>query len=298
MSNAIFGANGYIGSHLAGYLFSHGEEVCLFDRQEKPSSPGLEYHSCDISSLEFWQNFPVDEFSAIYFMAGLSGVEDSFKNCHDFIGVNVNGLLNLLQRLEPLGTKAPKIIFPSSRLVYRGGGEVTEESPLEARSVYAASKISCECLLQAFHHRYGIPYAVLRIGVPYGEFVNRDYSSGTLFFFKRRVFAGKPIIVYGDGQCSKTYTYIKDLCCLFRIAALSSNVEGVYNVGGHNYTLREVAETVASAYNGVVQFAPWPQSASSVEMGNIVLNSTKLSSTIGYYEYERMENLPRLGVCL
>ena len=107
----------------------------------------------------------------------------------------------------------------------------------------------------------------------------------------RQALVGRPITVYGDGQCTKTYTYIEDLCMVFHKAITNSGVLGIYNVGGHDYSLKEVAEMVAKAHNGTIEFVPWPEEALSVEMGNISLNAAKLAGAIGFIEYKRMEEL-------
>ena len=288
---AIFGSNGYIGRHLSGYLHDNGDDIQLFDIQEAAIDGQGEYCKCDVLNSDWWGTFVPTDFDAIVFLSGLSGPERSFQLAERYEDVNVKGLLHLLQRLALFGKMAPKVIFPSSRLVYRGGGVVTEDSPLEARSVYAANKIACEGLLSAYHHRYDLPYVALRICVPYGNLVSNDYSYGTLGFFVRQAMAGKPITVYGDGLCTKTYTYVEDLCKIFYKVIVEQRAVGVYNVGGHEYSLKEVATMVATARNGVVEYVPWPDEASRVEMGNISLNSSKLADVIGFVEYKAMEDL-------
>ena len=288
---AIFGANGYIGRHLTRYLQQLGIVVKLYDVQNVSVDCAIPYYRCDVTNTDWWQTFTPTDFDSILFMSGLSGPERSFQFAEEYEDVNVRGLMQLLHKISCLGKNAPKIIFPSSRLVYRGGGSVTEDSPVEARSVYAANKIACEALLSAYHHRYDIPYVAFRICVPYGNLISKDYSYGTVGFFMRQVLSGEPITVYGDGQYTKTYTYIEDICKIFHASIANSGISGVYNIGGHDYTLKEVASMIAKAHNGRIEYVPWPESAQRVEMGNISLNSTRLADAMGYVEYRRMEDL-------
>lgn len=287
---AIFGANGYIGRHLSSYLHDKGGDVQLFDIHDVAIDGQVEYCKCDVLNCDWWKKFVPTNFDEIVFLSGVSGPERSFQLAERYEDVNVKGLLYLLQRLSRLGKMAPKIIFPSSRLVYRGGGVVTEDSPLEARSVYAANKIACEQLLSAYHHRYDIPYVAFRICVPYGNLISKDYSYGTVGFFMQKALSGEPISVYGDGQCTKTYTYIEDICKIFHASMANADINGVYNIGGHDYSLKEVASMVARAHNGRIEFVPWPESARRVEMGNISLDSTRLACVMGFTEYRRMED--------
>jgi len=70
--------------------------------------------------------FDTDLGDAVF--AGVSGTEDGFADAVRYTNVNNIGLLNLLVKLSPLGRNAPKVIFPSSRLVYRDGEALLVES--------------------------------------------------------------------------------------------------------------------------------------------------------------------------
>ena len=244
-----------------------------------------------MTSSEFWNSFDFQVYETIYFFSGLSGPERSFKEAFAYNEINEVGLLNLCRKLAPHGKDAPKIIFPSSRLVYRGGMRVSEDSPLEARSVYAANKIACENILSAYHHRYGIQYAALRICVPYGNMVGTAYSYGTIGFFLKCIKENRPVTVYGDGSNRKTYTFISDLCVIADRISAREVASGVYNVGGYDYSLMEVAMILSARFGGSVKKVPWPDAALRVEMGDISLDSTKLDRAIRFDRYERFEDV-------
>ena len=286
---AIFGVNGYLGRHLAHWMGRCGFYCVGYDVQSIGAVNAKEYFKCDVTDECFWGSFDASQYSSVIFLAGRSGVEASFRDSRSFVGINVLGLLGLLERLKNLGEKAPKVIFPSSRLVYNGGGEVSEMSERRARSVYAATKTACEELLSAYHARYGIKYVSLRICVPYGNILSNDYSYGTIVSFMAQLRQGKPITIWGDGSIRKTYTYIEDLCRIVEKICTKSIASGPYNVGGCDYSLKEVAELMVSRFGGSYTLLPWPEYADNVEMGNISLNSRKLNSVVGI-KYEKMEN--------
>ena len=146
---AVFGGNGYLGCHLSAHLLAKGVLCDVFDVQQTSLGKATKYVRADVTSSEFWNSFDFQVYETIYFFSGLSGPERSFKEAFAYNEINEVGLLNLCRKLAPHGKDAPKIIFPSSRLVYRGGMRVSEDSPLEARSVYAANKIACENILSA-----------------------------------------------------------------------------------------------------------------------------------------------------
>ena len=271
---AIFGGSGYLGSQLAAYYAAEGVAHDVFDMP-----------SFDVTRAECWSSFKPPDYSAILFFAGMTGTEKSFIEADRFLDVNECGLLNLLTRLAPLGEQAPKIIFPSTRLVYRGSEEpLTEDAPKEAKTVYAANKLACEYLLQAYHVRYGIPYAVVRICVPYGSLVSADYSYGTIGFFLKQAEMGGPITLYGDGSVRRTFTHVADICrIVHRLVEVQS--VGIFNVGGNTYSLREVAELIAASNGGGVDFLPWPRVAERLESGSTFFDASLLTTIVGGSRY-------------
>ena len=277
---ALFGGKGYLGSQLAAYYAAQGAMCDVFDMP-----------SFDVTQADCWDSFKVSDYSAILFFAGMTGTEKSFTDAERFLDVNERGLLNLLIRLAPLGAGAPKIIFPSSRLVYKGSDDpLTEDAPKEAKTVYAANKLACEYLLQAYHVRYGIPYAVVRICVPYGNIVSSNYSYGTIGFFLKQAASGGPITLYGDGTLRRTFTHVADIClAVFGLA--KSDAVGVFNVGGENMSLLEAAKIVAKKKGVEVVFVPWPDDAFALESGSTVFDSSKLQSMIGWQIGKKLEGM-------
>ena len=280
MKVALFGSNGYLGPQLAYDFGRRGVEVVGFDVPD-----------CDVTDSSFWERFEPSAYDEILFFAGKTGTEKSFVEADSFCAVNEMGLLGLLKRIAPLGEKAPKVIFPSSRLVYKGTeSALKEDDPKEAKTVYAANKLACEFLLQAYNIRYGIPYSVVRICVPYGSLVSRDYSYGTIGFFVRQAANGGPITLYGDGKIRRTFTHVGDIAeAVYRLA--SSDVIGVFNIGGHTYSLGEVAGMIARQKKVAVEFVGWPDVAFRLESGSTFFDDGRLCRETGAMSYKDIAQL-------
>lgn len=270
---AIFGSRGYLGTQLSAWFSKRDWEVEGFDRPE-----------CDVTSESWWQSFDVARYDCILFFAGLTGTEKSFAEADDFLSVNERGLLNLLKLLAPLGAEAPLVIFPSTRLVYKGAElPLSEDAPMEAKTVYAANKLACEALLQAYAARYGLRYAVTRICVPYGSLVAHDYSYGTVGMLLKQAASGK-ITLYGDGRQRRTFTHVVDIC--ERIGVLAEKgVTGVYNIGGHTYALCDIARRIADREGAIVAPVSWPDAARRMESGSTFFDSSRLDLATGLNDY-------------
>jgi len=274
MKVALFGSHGYLGRQLSYDFKRRGAEVYDFDMPE-----------CDVTDTSFWQVFDPSAYDSILFFAGKTGTEKSFTEADSFCAVNELGLLGLLKRLTPLGENAPKVIFPSSRLVYKGAeAALREDDPKEAKTVYAANKLACEYLLQAYHVRYGLPYVVARICVPYGSLVPGAYSYGTVGFFVKQAETGRQITLYGDGRTWRTFTHVGDIAeAVYRLS--QDGGVGVFNVGGMKYSLEEVARMIAKRKGARVEFVPWPELAHRLESGSTFFDASKLDMAIGLLTY-------------
>ena len=141
MKIAVFGCNGYIGRHLVNYLSSQKiYKITCFDIHE--NFYGLEivnYEKLDITKMD--EVSKCQFYDYIYFFCGLTGTKESLKNYFDFIKINEIGLINILEHYKDDIYK-PKIIFPSTRLIYKGvtGKLLCEESEKEFKTIYALNK--------------------------------------------------------------------------------------------------------------------------------------------------------------
>ena len=275
---ALFGANGYLGTQLATACRLADEACDLYDLP-----------SADITDAAFWETFDPARYSSILFFAGLTGTARSNANRELYEKVNVEGLARFLARLEPLGAAAPKVIYPSSRLVYRGTDlPLTEDAPKEAKTVYAENKLTCERMLEEAGARWGLRYAVLRICVPYGMLAPSERSYGTLGFMIGQAREKGRIVVYGDGSQRRTFTHVSDVCRIVRRLA-DGPWTGIFNMGGCDRSIRDVAELVAARMGATVALEPWPAEALALESGSTVFDSSRLDGETANAGYRQIE---------
>ncbi|MBI4864041.1 MAG: NAD(P)-dependent oxidoreductase [Candidatus Riflebacteria bacterium] len=284
MRVVVFGANGYLGRHLVLAASRRGDDVLATDNHPRSRDAWPNYLPLDVTDAGSWDQLDT-AVDAIFFFAGLSGPLASCERPQEFVAVNESGLLGLLNRLRRAGSRA-RVVFPSSRLVYRGqtGVRLTEESPKECRSVYAATKLVAETYLQIYRHLYGLSYTVCRICVPYGNLIDLEYSFGTMGFFLRQAAAGKDVPLYGDGRQRRTFSHIEDVCRQVLAASAHPEADGrVFNVGGGDHlSLLEAALRVASRFRVGVTSVPWPDADARIESGDTMFDSSALESLIGF----------------
>lgn len=275
----VIGANGYIGKHIVSYLQRHYDvNVDSYDIVTECDLPN--YHKVDLTDKESIKVLSLD-VDYIFMFAGLTGTYNGFNEYEKFISINELGLLNLLDAIKSSEYR-PKVIFPSTRLVYKGVDKpLKEDDQKESKTIYAANKLACEGYLQAYHDSFDIPYTIFRICLPYGNLLSTDYSFGTVGFFIRQAKAGKDITLYGGGNIKRTFTHMEDLCYQIIEGSFQHDSNGqTYNVGGETLSLHDAAEIIAAKYGTRVVDIPWPERDLRIESNHTYFDDTKIRSLL------------------
>lgn len=274
----LTGAAGFIGSHLAERLCGRGDRVTGFDnfdpfyaRQVKERNlagllgrKGFALVEGDLTDPhDVDQAFdvagPVD---SVVHLAALAGVRPSIASPGRYWNVNVNGTLQLLHACRACGVE--RIVFASSSSVYGMDSEVpfSERDPCNRPlSPYAATKRAGELMAWNHHYLYGAAVTCLRFFTVYGPRQRPDLA---IHKFTRRIAAGRPIELFGDGTTSRDYTWIDDIvdgtvAAIDEQADEGSAAYRIYNLGGsHPTSLKELVDRISSALGkpAIIEWGP------------------------------------------
>lgn len=285
---AIIGSNSYIARNLIFKLSQKPDQfqLALYDYTDSHIDDSEGYTRIDILSKESVKNINFN-CDAMFMFVGKTGTANGFDNYEDYIDINEKALLNILNEYVEQNSEA-KIIFPSTRLVYKGSKDkIQENSVKEFKTIYAINKFACEQYLSMYSRTFGVKYCIFRISIPYGTLISNASSYGTAEFMLNKAINGENITLYGDGNIRRTLTYMGDLCDILITGALSDKfINDIYNIGGEDYSLSEMAELIAKKYSVEVEYVPWPKMAEAVESGNTVFDSEKLDA---YYHNYKMK---------
>ena len=225
----VTGAAGFIGSKVTELLLADGHTVVGVDnmndaydvrlkewrRAQIAGHPNFEFHQVDISEQAalaalFAQlaNRPAP-LAAIINLAARAGVRQSVENPWVYIDTNTTGTLNLLELARQHGV--PKFVLASTSSLYGQHNPMPYREDADTNqplSPYAASKKAAEAFCYTYHYLYGIDVTVFRYFTVYGPGGRPDMS---LFRFVQWTAEGRPVLVYGDGQQSRDFTYVDDI---------------------------------------------------------------------------------------
>jgi UDP-glucose 4-epimerase len=132
-------------------------------------------------------------------------------------------------------------------------------------SPYGTAKLTSEYYLATFSQLFGLEAVALRYSNVYGPRQNPHGEAGVVAIFGKRLLAGEPITIYGDGEQTRDLVYVEDVAAANLLAAerpllpLASLDARAYNVGtGVQTTVNRLAELIAQAAGrtGEVRRAP------------------------------------------
>jgi len=236
----VTGGAGFIGSHIAEGLLERGYHVTVIDDL---STGKIENISSLISNinLEFINGSIMDcillnkvfkDADYVFHEAAIPSVPRSIENPVASNRVNVEGTLNVLVAARDNGVK--KAVYASSSSVYGDTPTLPKKEDMipNPQSPYAVSKLTAEYYCRVFSKIYSLPTACLRYFNVYGPRQDPDSQySAVIPRFIKSLRADKPPIIFGDGEQTRDFTFVKDVAKA-NIMAAESDASGVFNVGG------------------------------------------------------------------
>jgi UDP-glucose 4-epimerase len=234
MKILVTGGCGFIGSHIVDSLIENKHEVAVVDNLSSGKidnlNPTAQFYKTDITSKELKYAFEAFKPEVVYHEAAQIDVQKSIKEPEFDARVNILGTLNLLECCNLFGVK--KILYASSAAVY-GNPQylgVDEEHPVNPISCYGISKHTPEHYIKAFGYLYGLKYTVLRYANVYGTRQELKGEGGVVSIFTNCMLKAIPPEIFGDGEQTRDYVYVKDIA-LANLAALGAGDNEIINIG-------------------------------------------------------------------
>jgi UDP-glucose 4-epimerase len=223
----VTGAGGFIGTKVVEELRTRGCEVVYFDVIE-PKIEGIKRVNRGTILDQYDLAMALRGCDYAIHLAAVLGVQRTDNNRLETLHINIQGTLNVFEACVKEGVK--KVMFSSSSEVYGDQDKlpITEENPLNPKSVYAVTKIAGEQYLQAYAEMYGIKYNIIRFFNVYGEYQREEF---VLPKFVQRVVNNEPPEIYGDGEQIRSFCYVADAARGIVDAMLSEQHGQVYNIG-------------------------------------------------------------------
>jgi UDP-glucose 4-epimerase len=242
----VTGGAGFIGANLVRLLLDEGYRVRVLDNFSVGCRKYLEGLDLEIMEGDILDTDAVaqavDGMDGVVHLAAQTGVPGSLEDPYHDCETNVIGTLNMLEASRH--AKVERFIFASSNApLGRQEPPATEDKAPLPIAPYGASKLASEGYCLAYHGSWGLGTVVLRFANVYGPY-SAHKSSVVAQFFKDTLTKGE-ITIDGDGQQTRDFIYVKDLCRAVHLA-LKSEVSGeVFQIAtGEETSILDLAEMV------------------------------------------------------
>lgn len=292
----ITGNAGLLGSKFADWILENKPEYevvgidNLFGGYIENVDPRVVFYRRELSSDKLTDIFDKHEFEYVFHFAayaaeGLSPFMRMFNDRNNML--STDNIIN-----ECISHDVKRLIYTSSMSVYGWGRKVGERfdesdapSPIDP---YAVSKYACEMNIRIAGEQHGLDWCIIRPHNVYGEKQNIwDKYRNVLGIWMYQILNNKPMLIYGDGEQTRAFSYIDDcLQSFWNAAVFEAASKEIINVGGiHGYSINEAAKLLCdiTGYNNV------EHKEARHEVKHAVPNPQKSIELLGYEQKTSLE---------
>ena len=245
----ITGGAGFIGSHLAEY-FQGKAEVRILDNLRSGYRSNLDGFDVDFVEGDIRDREKVrqamKDVDYVFHLAAMISVPESMFKPLECVDINVNGLLVVLEEAAAAGVK--KLCFSTSAAIYGDNPEVPKRETMfpEPKSPYAITKLDGEYYCNMFTQEGKLQTACLRYFNVFGP--RQDPGSAyaaAIPIFTAKAVANEDINIYGDGEQTRDFIYVKDVVAANVYMAMHPEYTGVRNVAyGKKITINDLVNKI------------------------------------------------------
>jgi GDP-4-dehydro-6-deoxy-D-mannose reductase len=279
MRAAVTGSSGFVGGHLVPYLRSLGDDVVTLDRSGAPP--------VDVTDgAQVREVLRAARPDAVYHLAGLSHVGESWDAPETVFRVNAHGALSVLHACADAGVERVLVVGSADEygVVDPKNLPITEEAPVRPITPYGASKAAADILaLQAF---LGDGLGTLRVRA-FNHTGPGQSASMVVPGLAHRIAdaecAASSKVSVGSLDVIRDVCDVRDVVRAYRLLVERGTPGEAYNVcSGHGVSVREIADAMLATSDASLELVVDPELVRPVDVPRLVGSPAKLGTDTGW----------------
>jgi UDP-glucose 4-epimerase len=248
MKILVTGGAGFIGSSIVEH-FHETDEVRVLDNLRSGFEKNLTGFHVQFIRGSITDKALVERVTEgveyVFHLAALVSVPESVERPGETVDINVHGTLNVLDAARAHGVR--KVVISSSAAIYGDNPTVPKVESMipEPKSPYAITKLDAEYYAKMYTGEFGVPVVCLRYFNVFGPRQNpkSQYAAAVPIFIDRAI-RNEDITIYGDGEQTRDFVFVKDVVAA-NVLAARSPATGVFNIAcGGRITINDLASTI------------------------------------------------------
>jgi UDP-glucose 4-epimerase len=287
MKILITGGSGFVGSHLSDLLLAAGHDLILTIRNESKLSniahllQNVRIETVDVVNYDLLGSIiEKHKPDVIIHLAGETSHSKSFEDPLYDVDVNAKSTLFILEKIRTLGLQCRFLLGSTFIVVGRPQSlPVNEESVCSPTTIYGTNRLASEHYCKIYNEMYGLDTVVFRITNSFGPREQIIPKKNAVNFLIHQAFEEKKVTIYDNGNFFRDLIYVKDVVSAIEMIMKNAKSGNVYWISSFEktwfYDLGKILEDLTSAK---VTYVDSPQYTKKVDVGNFVVDNTKLCS--------------------
>ena len=278
---------GFIGSNLIELLLQEKHNIIVLTKSYSKKKnishiqDKIKVEKVDITNHRKLSNI-IEQYKPemIIHLAGETSHSKSFENPLKDIDSNAKSTLFLLEKIREMQLKC-RFILGSTFIVIGKPKKlpVNENSPCNPTTIYGANRLAGEQYCKIYHEVYGIDTISFRITNSFGPREQIIAKKNAINFLIHQAYRGEKITIFNEGKFFRDLIYISDVVSAIKIIMKKGKSGNLYWISSNKKTwFYKLGNMLEKLTNAKTKFVETPRYTKKVDVGNFVVDNSKLRS--------------------
>ena len=287
MKILITGGIGFIGSNLIDLLLQERHKIIVLTKsyaKKKNIShiqDKIKVEKVDVTNYSKLSNIiELHKPDVIIHLAGITSHSKSFEKPFDDVDQNAKSTLFILEKLKQMNRKC-RFVLGSSFIVVGKPDKlpVDEKTPCWPTTIYGTNRLASEHYCKIYHEVYGLDTVIFRITNSFGPREQVLSTKNAVNFLIHEAFKGNKLTIFKNGKFFRDLIYISDVVFGIKTIMNKGKSGDLYWISsGRKIWFYELGKLLEKLTDAKVKFVKTPNYTKKVDVGNFVVNNSKLRS--------------------